>query len=120
MVLQSGSWTDTNGITGLTASTTYHVRAYAINSVGIAYGSDVTVTTSAPTPVNGVCGTANGQTYPYGSSSYSPYTQCSAGTTNNGVFPAAGSTAYWQCKGLNGGLISSGHVQLAKVVQPLP
>jgi len=36
--------------TGLTPGTTYHVRAYATNSVGTAYGNDVTFTTSATTP----------------------------------------------------------------------
>ncbi len=34
-------------------------------------------TVNVPTPANGACGSANGRTYPYGSSSYSPYTQCS-------------------------------------------
>ncbi|WP_169515405.1 S-layer homology domain-containing protein [Anaerovorax odorimutans] len=37
--------TFTTSITGLTANTTYHVRAYAINSAGTTYGSDVTFTT---------------------------------------------------------------------------
>jgi len=36
----------TANITGLTANTTYHVRAYAKNSEGTNYGSDVTFTTS--------------------------------------------------------------------------
>ena len=37
-------------ITGLTSATTYHVRAYAINSVGTSYGADSTfTTTSQPT-----------------------------------------------------------------------
>ena len=38
----------TTAMTGLTGSTLYHVRAYAINSVGTSYGSDVTFTTDAP------------------------------------------------------------------------
>ena len=40
------------GLTGLTPSTLYHVRAYATNSAGTAYGADSTFTTttiSAPT-----------------------------------------------------------------------
>ena len=43
--------TFTGNITGLTAGTIYHVRAYATNSVGTAYGNDVSFTTltSAPT-----------------------------------------------------------------------
>jgi len=35
----------TSHITGLTPGTTYHVRAYATNSVGTSYGSDVNFTT---------------------------------------------------------------------------
>lgn len=41
-------------ITGLTANTTYHVRAYAVNSKGTAYGDDVTFKTidySLPTVI---------------------------------------------------------------------
>ena len=42
-------------ISGLNEVTTYHVRAYAINSKGTAYGSDLTFTTSATsTYPNGV------------------------------------------------------------------
>jgi len=39
----TGSYSTT--VTGLTAGTTYYVRAYAINSQGTAYGSQVTFTT---------------------------------------------------------------------------
>lgn len=35
----------TSAITGLTVSTTYHVRAYATNSVGTAYGNDIQFST---------------------------------------------------------------------------
>jgi len=38
-------------MTGLTAKTPYHVRAYATNSVGTAYGADVTFTTTATTTI---------------------------------------------------------------------
>ena len=44
----SGTGTFSSSITGLTASTTYHVRAYATNSSGTAYGNDVSIVTSAP------------------------------------------------------------------------
>ncbi|MGE0079380.1 MAG: DNA/RNA non-specific endonuclease [Bacteroidales bacterium] len=37
-------------ITGLTAGVTYHVRAYATNSEGTAYGSDIAFTTSVTVP----------------------------------------------------------------------
>ena len=37
----------TSNITGLTAGTTYYVRAYATNSVGTAYGNEDTLTTAS-------------------------------------------------------------------------
>lgn len=45
ILLGSGPGTFTTSITGLTASTTYHVRAYATNSVGTAWGNDIGFTT---------------------------------------------------------------------------
>jgi hypothetical protein len=39
--------TFTANMTGLNANTTYHVRAYAINSVGTSYGSDKSFTTQS-------------------------------------------------------------------------
>lgn len=49
--VQSGSGTGTYSITitGLTAGTKYYVKAYAINGKGIAYGDQVSFTTSAET-----------------------------------------------------------------------
>lgn len=41
-----GSSNFTSFLTGLTAGTLYHIRAYATNSIGTAYGNDVTFTTS--------------------------------------------------------------------------
>jgi len=47
----SGTGAFNSLITGLTPGTQYHVRAYAVNSVGTAYGVDLTFTTlSAATP----------------------------------------------------------------------
>ena len=43
----TGNGTFTSNLTGLTAGTTYHVRAYATNSVGTSYGDDVTFTASS-------------------------------------------------------------------------
>ena len=37
----------TSNLTGLTENTTYHVRAYAINNVGTAYGNEISFTTFA-------------------------------------------------------------------------
>ena len=45
----TGTGTFTSSITGLTASTTYYVRAYATNSVGTAYGNEVFFTTASAT-----------------------------------------------------------------------
>lgn len=43
----TGTGTFTTNLTGLTKYTTYHVRAYATNSAGTAYGADITFTTLA-------------------------------------------------------------------------
>ncbi len=46
----SGTGSFTSSLTGLTAGTTYYVRAYAINSVDTAYGNQITFTTTAVAP----------------------------------------------------------------------
>ncbi|WP_205603713.1 MBG domain-containing protein, partial [Cyclobacterium sp. SYSU L10401] len=48
--IQDGNGTGAfeEAITGLTAETTYYVRAYAINSEGTSYGDEVSFTTDAP------------------------------------------------------------------------
>lgn len=43
----AGTGSFTSSISGLAPATTYHVRAYATNSTGTSYGSDVTFTTAA-------------------------------------------------------------------------
>lgn len=43
----TGTGTYTSNIIGLTANTTYYVRAFATNNAGTAYGSEVSFTTSA-------------------------------------------------------------------------
>ena len=45
----TGTGAFTVNMTGLTAGTTYYVRAYAINSQGTSYGSEVSFTTQQPT-----------------------------------------------------------------------
>jgi uncharacterized protein (TIGR02145 family) len=45
----TGTGTFTSNITGLAVNTTYHVRAYATNSVGTAYGTDRMFTTDPVT-----------------------------------------------------------------------
>ncbi len=51
VVSGSGIGTFNANITGLTPNTTYYVRAYATNSVGTAYGNQVSFTTSLITTV---------------------------------------------------------------------
>ena len=43
----TGTGSFSSSLTSLTCNTLYHVRAYATNSLGTSYGSDVTFTTSA-------------------------------------------------------------------------
>ncbi|RZM11631.1 MAG: hypothetical protein EOO88_46625, partial [Pedobacter sp.] len=46
----SGTGTFTGTVSGLSPATTYHVRAYAINTVGTSYGADQSFTTQAVAP----------------------------------------------------------------------
>lgn len=46
----TGNGTFTSNLTGLTPSTTYHVRAYATNSTGTTYGNEQTFTTNNGLP----------------------------------------------------------------------
>ena len=46
----TGTGSFTSSITNMLANTLYHVRAYATNSIGTAYGDDLTLTTSATVP----------------------------------------------------------------------
>ncbi len=50
----SGTGSYTSSLTGLTSSTTYYVRAYAINSAGTSYGNEVSFTTTASAQVPSV------------------------------------------------------------------
>lgn len=46
----SGTGSFTSNLTGLKDSTTYYVRAYAINSAGTAYGNELSFTTTSSNP----------------------------------------------------------------------
>ena len=52
----------TSSITGLTSGTLYHVRAYATNSSGTSYGSDVSFTTAIAIPTIPITISPNGST----------------------------------------------------------
>lgn len=52
-----------SSLTGLTANTTYYVRAYATNSAGTEYGNEVTFTTSATYTNCGTVTDVDGNTY---------------------------------------------------------
>ncbi len=52
----TGAGSFASSITGLTASTTYYVRAYATNSVGTGYGSAMSFTTTASGTVTDIDG----------------------------------------------------------------
>jgi uncharacterized protein (TIGR02145 family) len=45
-----GTGVFSSSITGLTANTTYYIRAYAVNSMGVAYGNEISFTTSPDIP----------------------------------------------------------------------
>jgi hypothetical protein len=49
----NGTGNFTSSITGLTVGTTYYIRAYATNSAGTAYGSELTITAGAVTDIDG-------------------------------------------------------------------
>jgi len=63
----TGTGSFTSSITGLIPGTTYHVRAYATNSVGTGYGTDLSFTTSSTCPTcSGGAVVLNGDTFPSG------------------------------------------------------
>ena len=129
----------TSNITGLTAETTYYVRAYATNSVGIAYGEQrifttattvlPTVTTSAAsniTETSAVCGgnvtwdggatiTSRGIVYWTSSSNLLQTVVCGSGTGNftttlSGL--SAGTTYYYKAYSTNSVGTSYGEVMM--------
>ena len=61
--LTAGTFTST--ITGLTAGVTYHVRAYATNSVGTGYGPVQTFTSTATAVIPTICSSLGGGVVAY-------------------------------------------------------
>lgn len=80
----SSTGTFTASLTGLSPNTTYHVRAYATNSVGTVYGADVsfttlllpTVTTQAVSNITTTTATGNGNITNLGSPNPSQHGVC--------------------------------------------
>ncbi|MBV5347715.1 hypothetical protein JZU46_05825, partial [bacterium] len=72
----TGTGTFTSSITGLTAGTTYYVRAYATNAMGTAYGSQVSFTPFA-------LGTFANINKTFGNA---PFTLVNPGSTSPGTF----------------------------------
>jgi uncharacterized protein (TIGR02145 family) len=92
----TGTGTFTSNITSLTPGTAYHVRAYAINSLGTSYGNDVQFTASAVTPTLTTAGI----------SSITQATAVSGGNiTNNG---GAAVTARGVCWSISSGPVATG------------
>ncbi|MCX6754029.1 MAG: hypothetical protein NTV03_03175 [Candidatus Nomurabacteria bacterium] len=97
-----GSFTGT--INSLTAGTTYHARAYARNSVGTAYGSDVSFITTAimydVTLFSGVNGTASAPKQVAHGGSFEVTTVANVGFMTDSIkvnglsFPLNGNTTY--------------------------
>tara|TARA_R110002033_G_scaffold162910_1_gene199773 strand:+ start:5059 stop:5868 length:810 start_codon:yes stop_codon:yes gene_type:complete len=56
----SGTGLFTSNMAGLNANTTYYVKAYAINSEGVAYGNENNFTTIQLTPADKILGTYSG------------------------------------------------------------
>ncbi|MFV5692098.1 DUF1566 domain-containing protein [Flavobacterium sp. LT1R49] len=118
VVIGSGTGAFSQAVSGLTSSTTYYVRSYAINSQGTSYGSELSFTTAAfcggdiigsgygtnPFPTSGIDGNwkvvALPQGYTY--SETLPYNAYVPKTTSlapvyiyvNG-YTVSGSTYYW-------------------------
>ncbi len=84
-----GTGTFVSNLTGLTKYTTYHVRAYATNSAGTAYGSDIAFTTLADITKFWVVGDYNGWDNS-DAASYIISTPSSGGTAQGYVYLTVG------------------------------
>ena len=91
IVSGSGTGSFTTNVTGLSANTTYYVRAYAINSAGTAYGDEVSfktsgilpsLTTAAVTGVTSFDATMGGSISNAGTPAYTERGVCYATTSN--------------------------------------
>ncbi|MDD4409665.1 MAG: type II secretion system protein [Candidatus Pacebacteria bacterium] len=101
------TWTQTSGTSltdsSLSPSTQYCYKARSCNSQDLCSSYTANACATTLTPINGACGTANGVTFPSGTTSYAGYSQCSSGNSSNTAFPAQGGSVSWVCNGINGG-----------------
>lgn len=88
---QTGQAIFSNNVSGLSANASYYVRAYAINTIGVAYGNDVAFTTgsvltelstSAATNVTATSATLNATIIVEGSPAYTERGFCYSTSTN--------------------------------------
>jgi hypothetical protein len=89
----SGTGTYSSSLTGLSPNTTYYVRAYATNSAGTGYGSQLSFITQ---PTNPTSAAAN------------PSTTCSGNATQLSVSNAQG-TVYWYTGGCGTTFVGTGN-----------
>ncbi len=79
------------------------------NTVGGCPGFSCNTNTCKCDGVDGVCGTANGKTYPSATTSWGSDSFCNSGTASptNPAFPSAGGITTWSCVGTYGGTVAS-------------
>jgi hypothetical protein len=92
----------TASITGLTAGTTYYVRAFAINSAGTSYGNQVNFTTANLIDQTINFGTLSNKTY--GDASFT--ISASGGASGNPVVFTSSNPTVATCTGTNGTVIT--------------
>ena len=83
--LSTGTGSFVSNISGLTAGTTYHVRAYAINSTATVYGADVSFTTLAVPTIALASNTISAGNIVVGSLANPIYSFSAAVTTNPAI-----------------------------------
>jgi len=81
----TGTGSYTVDLTGLNANTTYYVRAYAINSTGTAYGSEVSFTTNSSSPPTVVTGSVTSVTTNSATASGNVTVEGSSAVTERGI-----------------------------------
>ncbi|MCX6723058.1 MAG: IPT/TIG domain-containing protein [Candidatus Staskawiczbacteria bacterium] len=115
----SGTSKKTNGFAlnlvgltpGIATNVTATIKWVAGTVLAVTPSNTLSKTITVPAPTNGVCGTANGGTYPYTATATTISTGlCSAGAAspNLVILPAiGGSTATWTCAGQSSEAICS-------------